>query len=530
MLTSRLLSLLFSFLLLSVLSCAQSKSDPIKLSTPGMITAFRINTDSTNAIISGNSISLLVPTGTNLSSLVASFNYSGAGVQVNGTPQISGVTANNFSNPVVYTALGANEGKRDYTVTLQTTNSDIFPPRVSSVTATSDPVNKTANVRVYYTDFGSGFSYGSVVFCGPTYFNDPNSGGHRLTGSLTNRGAYADVTLQLSVYNESGLWQVCGISLADVTGNFIYYSANVSKNSGQTYFLSNGLDSGIPVGGQVNVTGTTPDFTAPTISSITVSPGLLSSFPGFITAKIYFLESGSGFASGFATFCSPGSMNSTGNARVSASLTNAGSYAQATMTFYNYHASGNWAICAVELTDVIGNKSSYTFTPSISSANLTLNGANSGIPLGGPMNIQSTAPDTTAPILNSITLTPSSVSSYPATVTVRVNYTETNGFFSGPSILLCSPSYLSTGSGTTIGLGSLTDMGGYFQGTITIQSYHEAGQWKVCSASLTDQALNGTQLSYYSFISMLNYSLIGFPPNYGLTNSGIPLTGILNKN
>ena len=61
------------------------------------ITLFSIN--GINADISGTSISLVLPYGTNPSSLVATYNTTGREVRTGGAIQISGVTPNNFSSP-----------------------------------------------------------------------------------------------------------------------------------------------------------------------------------------------------------------------------------------------------------------------------------------------------------------------------------------------------------------------------------------------------------------------------------------------
>src|SRR5215813_8801976 len=56
------------------------------------------------ASVTGGNINIFLPPGTNVNALVASFTLSDSAiVRVNGTTQQSGVTANNFSNPLTYT-------------------------------------------------------------------------------------------------------------------------------------------------------------------------------------------------------------------------------------------------------------------------------------------------------------------------------------------------------------------------------------------------------------------------------------------
>jgi hypothetical protein len=59
-----------------------------------------------------------VPSGTNLTTLVATFVTTGASVTITGTPQVSGVTANDFSNPVTYVATAADGTTQAHVVTV----------------------------------------------------------------------------------------------------------------------------------------------------------------------------------------------------------------------------------------------------------------------------------------------------------------------------------------------------------------------------------------------------------------------------
>ena len=64
-------------------------------------------------------IALLVPAATVVTALVATFSLStGASATVSATPQVSGTTANNFTNPVVYVVTGANGVTKSFTITV----------------------------------------------------------------------------------------------------------------------------------------------------------------------------------------------------------------------------------------------------------------------------------------------------------------------------------------------------------------------------------------------------------------------------
>jgi len=69
--------------------------------------------------INGTNISVTVPPLTVVTGLVATFSITGTSVAVGSTLQTSGTTANNFTNPVIYSVMAADGSTEDYTVTVQ---------------------------------------------------------------------------------------------------------------------------------------------------------------------------------------------------------------------------------------------------------------------------------------------------------------------------------------------------------------------------------------------------------------------------
>jgi len=67
--------------------------------------------------IDGTSIAVPFKSGTNLTSLVATFTTSGVSVVVGSTPQTSGTTANNFTSGVTYTVTADDGSTKNYTIT-----------------------------------------------------------------------------------------------------------------------------------------------------------------------------------------------------------------------------------------------------------------------------------------------------------------------------------------------------------------------------------------------------------------------------
>ncbi len=112
----RLLGLIF--LIILSLSLASCSSVPDLLSSERAITAFTFPT-STATTIDVHIITVTVPFGTNVTNLIATFTASaGASVSVGSTVQQSGITTNDFTNPVVYRVTSAFGWIQDYTVTV----------------------------------------------------------------------------------------------------------------------------------------------------------------------------------------------------------------------------------------------------------------------------------------------------------------------------------------------------------------------------------------------------------------------------
>ncbi len=486
---------------------------------------FSFTTTSTQGTISGNNISVKVPAATNLTNLVANFRTMDATVRVGAANQTTRVTVNNFSSPLVYTLQATNGTTRDYIVTVTPTSSDVFAPTISSVTATPASVSTfpaTVTIRINYDEIGSGYWLSSIYLCNTTT-------GKRLdSSSVTNMGTYVQATVTLQSYHASGTWRVCSISLYDLAGNVGHYDIYSSTSSVNYAVGDPSMDSSVPVGGIVSVTGTTPDDTAPAITSVTATPSSVNIFPATVTIRMYYTETGSGYAGGLFSLCSPTRIlgTSSGSTMSSSNQTNAGTYFQGTVTLQNYHEAGTWKVCDIYIRDTAGNSNSYYLRPTFSSVNYALGftDTDSGVPIGGAVSVSGTTQDVTGPVVTSVTATPSAPGTYPATVTLRVYYTETGSGYASGSMTFCSPTKLANGSGGAVLYASgISNAGAYMQGTVILQSYHEAGTWKVCYLSISDAAGNLTSLSTYAPISTAYYL------NSSITTD-IPIGGAVVKN
>jgi hypothetical protein len=86
----------------------------------------------TTGLISDRTITLEVPSGTDVTALVAEFVTNSGNVQVNGAKQVSGVTSNDFSIPVTYRVFSPAGTENVYTVKV-----NVAPNTVRKITAYS---------------------------------------------------------------------------------------------------------------------------------------------------------------------------------------------------------------------------------------------------------------------------------------------------------------------------------------------------------------------------------------------------------
>jgi formylglycine-generating enzyme required for sulfatase activity len=118
--------------------------------------------------ITGTEISLTVPYGTNVSSLIASFTTTGQSVTVDGNSQFSGTTANDFTDPVTYTVTAADGSTNEYTVTVTVAPNDAKEITAFSFTAAANPaLDSTVTGTITGTDISvtvlGGTDVGSLV-------------------------------------------------------------------------------------------------------------------------------------------------------------------------------------------------------------------------------------------------------------------------------------------------------------------------------------------------------------------------------
>lgn len=116
-----IIKVLAMLLLIIILGCISSNdSTESSKRSDKTITEFTVTADNTEykGTISDADISIVVPNGTDVTALVATFTTTGESVHVDGVNQTSGITENNFSNDVVYTVTAADGTTQDSTISV----------------------------------------------------------------------------------------------------------------------------------------------------------------------------------------------------------------------------------------------------------------------------------------------------------------------------------------------------------------------------------------------------------------------------
>jgi hypothetical protein len=131
----------------TVTQAPNTETDIIAYSIPGQTGPADIN-------IGNHTVNVVVPYGTTMTGLVATFNLSPqASATVGGTTQVSGNTPNNFTSPVIYIIEAGDGTTQDWTVTVSlapNTETDILTYSLDGFTGVVNASNHTVLITVPY--------------------------------------------------------------------------------------------------------------------------------------------------------------------------------------------------------------------------------------------------------------------------------------------------------------------------------------------------------------------------------------------
>jgi hypothetical protein len=136
-----MLVLSISFAALIVASCTKSQAPQ---SSQKSIMTFSFSSPAATGEIndSTKAIDIMVPRGTNVKSLIATFTFTGAKVEVGSVSQTSAATANDFSSPVIYKVIAADNSTASYIVTVAVQRSCLF------LSAAADPGDQRDSIVI----------------------------------------------------------------------------------------------------------------------------------------------------------------------------------------------------------------------------------------------------------------------------------------------------------------------------------------------------------------------------------------------
>ena len=209
-----------------------SGSSITPLSGDNFITAFTIPT-AISSKITGNTIDVVMPYGTALNSLKATFTVStGATIKIGTTTQTSGTTANDFSSAKLYTITAANGMIQTYTV--QVTNAKNSAKEISSFSLKSAALNTTNfssingnEIRIEIIDPISDYYFTTDLTTlkniGINFTASPGS-----TVQFNNQFVTSGSTIDLSsVINRNGVPCVFSLTVSAEDGSFTNYSVQL---------------------------------------------------------------------------------------------------------------------------------------------------------------------------------------------------------------------------------------------------------------------------------------------------------------
>ena len=162
-------------------------------------------------IISGTDIAVTVPYATDVTSLIATFTTTGESVSVEGAPQISGITPNDYSSDITYRVTAEDGSTQDYTITVTVSAPSTDKELTSYIFTAASNSELPNNV--------AGAISGTDISVTLPYITDVTS----LVASFTTTGASVSI---------AGTSQVSGTTPNDFSSSVIY---RVTAEDGSTH-------------------------------------------------------------------------------------------------------------------------------------------------------------------------------------------------------------------------------------------------------------------------------------------------------
>lgn len=271
--------------------CSSTGSSASSSSSSTAVTAYSIAGAAGIIDESSKTIAVTVPSDANISSLVATFTTDGASVKIGSTAQTSGVTSNDFTNPLVYTITAGNHATDTYTVTVRKAGITEKSILTYSLAGVAGIVNETAktiaitlpsdtNVTALvatFTTTGHVTVGTTAQTSGVTANNFTNPVPYTVTAGDSSTATYsvtvtvAPITAKaVTAYSFAGYTGATGVINETTKKITVTVPNGTNVTALKATFSINGAS--LKVGSAIQTTGVTAnDFTAPVVYTVTAS-------------------------------------------------------------------------------------------------------------------------------------------------------------------------------------------------------------------------------------------------------------------
>jgi hypothetical protein len=379
-----------------------------------------------------------------------------------------------------------------YTVTAA---SDTTPPTPTSITVSPPSIDvrtqqQSVTVTIGLTDAQSGVGFGSFVVAPQTGLSQPLSGffdGNPTSGTI-NGGTW-QVQVVVPRFVASGTWHVDSLNVTDNADNeHLYHTADLAALPGAVTSFT---------------VQSNPDNTPPTVTAVSLAPNPVdvSSGSHSVTATVAVSDAGSGVGSVFMTLSPPGGSVEYPVFVQTFALTSGTAQSGTWTADFNvprYAAPGVWSIASVDASDIVGNNAHYGTGGSV-------------LPVYTPLQVNDANPDTAAPAVNAIQISPSSVDVSGGQKDVTLDFAVTDARSGATSVgyVLSSPGGDQTISGEITSLFSGTPQSGHWDVVVPIGTQAESGTWTVTQVTTTDAMANSATVVAPNVPSTSSFTVTG---------------------
>jgi len=273
----------------------------VATSSAKSLTSFSLNGVSGTIYPLTNTIGVVMPFGTDVSSLIDTFTTSGNSVSANGSVQVSGITSVNYSLPVVYVVSAADATTSSYTVTVSIAPSDAKLITSFSLDGVAGTINSATKAITVVMPFGT--SVASLIETFTTTGSQVSVGGTNQVSGITSDNYASPVIYLVTAADASTSSYTVTVTIAPSSAKLLtaYSLSGVSgiinsANKTISVYLPYGSSvvdliatftttgAGITVSGTPQVSSTTADnFTLPVVYTVTASDASTSSYTVTVT-------------------------------------------------------------------------------------------------------------------------------------------------------------------------------------------------------------------------------------------------------